>query len=112
MVLKARFFSKESFSVTFSTTLDQEDQNLTFTFQEDKTILTGDESKVWNEISIFDFGKLNDFEIEFSNNSIEFKNHAKGSISVDGTFEQYNFIGFYSEKLTTWVVSESKIVES
>ena len=114
MVLKARFFSKESFSVTFSTTLDQEDQNLTFTFQEDKTILTGDESKVWNEISIFDFGKLNDFEIEFSNNSIEFKNHAKGSrsISIDGTFEHYNFIGFYSEKLTTWVVSESKIVES
>ena len=107
-----RVFSKDSFNITFSNTRAQDDQQLTFNFQHNRTSLTGTQSKVWDEISIFDFGKLNDFEIEFSNNSIEFKNHAKGSISVDGTFEQYNFIGFYSEKLTTWVVSESKIVES
>ena len=110
MVLKARFFSKESFSVTFSTTLNQEDQKLTFIFQEDKTILTGNESKVWDEISIFDFGKLNDFEIGFSNNSIVFRNHEKGSasIAIDGMFEQFKFIGFYSEKSTSWVVPQSR----
>ena len=64
-------------------------------------------------MSIFKFGKLNDFEIEISNNSIKFRNPEKGSgsIAVDGTFQQFRFIGFYSEKLTTWGVSESKIVD-
>ena len=113
MVLRARVFSKESFSITFSTTRDQDDQDLTFTFEENKTILTGNQSNIWEERSIFEFGKLNNFEIEFSNNSIVFKNPEKssGSIAVDGTFQQFKFIGFYSEKLTTWGVSESKIAD-
>ena len=113
MVLTARVFSKESFSITFSSTRAQDDQELTFTFEQWKTTLTGNQSKVWEEMSIFEFGKLNDFEIEFSNNSIKFRNPEKGSgsIAVDGTFQQFRFIGFYSEKLTTWGVSESKIVD-
>ena len=112
-VLKSRVFSKESFSLKFSTTGDQDDQGLTFTFEETKTTLTGNQSKVWEEKSIFEFGKLNDFEIEFSNNSIVFKNPEKssGSIAVVGTFQQFRFIGFYSEKLTTWGVSQSKIID-
>ena len=110
MVLKARVFSKESFSITFSTTRDQED--LTFSFQQDRTTLTGNQSKVWEEKSIFEFGKLNDFVIEFSNNSIIFNNKKfSSSIAIDGIFKNFKFIGFYSEKLTTWIVPQSKIVK-
>ena len=114
MVLRSRVFSKESFSITFSTTGDQDDdEHLAFSFQQDRTTLTGNQSKVWEEKSIFEFGKLNDFGIEFSNNSIVFKNDKKGSgsIAIDGTFHQFKFIEFYSEKLTTWIVSQSKIVK-
>ena len=109
----SRVFAKESFSITFSTTRAQDDQTLTFSFQQDKTILTGNQTKVWKGKSIFEFGKLNDFKIEFSNNSIVFENLKKGSgsIAIDGMFEQFYFIGFSSEKLTTWVVSESKNVD-
>ena len=62
-------------------------------------------------ISIFEFGKLNNFEIEFSNHSIGFKNTKKGfgSIAISGIFQDFKFIGFYSEKLSTWIVSQSKI---
>ena len=112
MVLRGRVFSKESFSITFSTTRDQDDQDLTFSFEKTKTTLTGNQSKVWEERSIFEFGKLNNFKIEFSNNSIVFKNNKKGSgsIAINGTFLQFKFIGFYSEKLCTWIVSQSKII--
>ena len=113
MVLTARVFSKESFSITFSTTRDQDDQDLTFRFEENKTTLTGNQSNIWEERSIFEFGKLNNFEIEFSNNSIVFINTKKGSGSIainNGAFLQFKFIGFYSEKLSTWIVSQSKII--
>ena len=105
-----RVFSKDSFNITFSNTRAQDDQQLTFNFQHNRTSLTGTQSKVWDEISIFDFGKLNDFEIGFSNNSIVFRNHEKGSasIAIDGMFEQFKFIGFYSEKSTSWVVPQSR----
>ena len=113
IVLMVRVFSREPFSITFSTTRGQDDQHLTFSFQQNRTILTGNQSKVWEERSIIEFGKLNDFEIEFSNNSIVFRNPEKSSgwIRVVGTFQQFKFIGFYSEKLTTWGVSQSKIVD-
>ena len=108
----SRVFAKESFSITFSTTRDQDDQNLTFSFQQDRTILSGSQNKVWEENSIFKFGKLNDIVIEFSNNSIIFSNKKFfGSIGIDGIFEDFKFIGFYSEKLSTWIVPQSKIVK-
>ena len=112
-VLMSRVFSKESFSITFSTNRAQDDLHLTFSFQQDRTTLTGSQTKVWKEKSIFEFGKLNDFMIEVSSNSIVFKNNQKGSgsITVDGTFQLLKFIGFYSEKLSTWIVSQSKIVD-
>ena len=111
-VLMSRVFAKESFSITFSTTRSQDDQNLTFSFQQDKTILSGSQNKVWEENSIFEFGKLNDFVIEFSSNSIIFSNKkVSGSISIDGIFKNFKFIGFYSEKLSTWIVPQSKIVK-
>ena len=108
----SRVFAKESFSITFSTTRAQDDQNLTFSFQQNRTILSGSQNEVWEENSIFEFGKLNDFVIEFSNNSIIFNNKKfSGSIAIDGIFKNFKFIGFYSEKLTTWIVPQSKIVK-
>ena len=115
MVLSSRVFSQESFSVTFSTTRTQDDKNLTFNFEQNRTSLSGYQSKVWEEKSIFEFGKLNEFEIEFSNKSIifniihQFNKEVSGSIAIDGFFEKFNFIGFYSEKLTTWIVPQSKM---
>ena len=105
-----RVFSKDSFNITLSNTKAQDDQQMTFNFQQNRTVLTGYQRKVWEEKSIFNFGKLNDFEIEISNNSIVFKNHENDSASIviDGIFEQFKFIGFYSEKFTSWVVPQSK----
>ena len=110
-VLMTRVFSKESFSLTFSTTAAQDNETLAFTFQEDKTTLTGSQDRIWDEMSIFEFGKLNEIQIDFSNNSIVIRNTKKGSgsIAITGTFLQYKFIGFYSEKLSSWIVPQSKI---
>ena len=107
-VLMSRVFSKESFSITFSTNRAQDDLHLTFSFQQDRTTLTGSQTKVWKEKSIFEFGKLNDFEIEFNNKFIIFNNE-NASITINGIFENLKFIGFYSEKPTSWIVSQSKI---
>ena len=95
-VLMVRVFSKESFSLTFSTTAAQDNETLDFTFQEDKTTLTGSQDRIWDEMSIVEFGKLNEIQIDFSNNSIVIRNTKKGSgsIAVTGTFLQYKFIGF------------------
>ena len=110
-VLESRVFSQESFNVTFSATRSQDDQTLTFSFQQNSTILSGSQNKVWEEKSIFEFGKLNDLLIEFSNNSITFINKkGMGSISIDGIFGNFRFIGFYSEKPTSWVIAQSKII--
>ena len=113
MVLRSRVFSKESFCITFSTTGDQDDdEHLAFSFQQDRTTLTGNQSKVWEEKSIFEFGKLNDFEIEFKNKSIIFINKkASASIAIDGNFDKFKFIGFYSVKPSSWIVPQSKIVK-
>ena len=108
MVLKSRVFSREPFNITFSSTRAQDDQQLTFSFQPNRTILSGNQIKVWEEQSIFEFGKLNDFEIEFNKKSIIFINK-NASITINGIFENFKFIGFYSEKPTSWIVSQSKI---
>ena len=103
-----RVFSKVAFSITFSNTRAQDDQTLEFSFQPHKTSLTGIQEEIWNEKSIFEFGKLNEFTIDFSNNSIVMNNEKLSrSIDIQGTFEKLIFVGFYSEELTTWIVEQS-----
>ena len=105
---QGRVFPKDVFTVTFSNTRAQDDLVLVFTFSQSETTASGSESQTWNEPSIFEFGSLNDFFIAFSNNSIIFTSQPLGSsITITGIFEEFRFIGFHSESLTTWVLIES-----
>ena len=106
-----RVFSKEWFGITFSNTRAQDDETLAFKFEQDRTTLTGSQDKIWDEPSIFEFGKLNEFTIDFSNNSILFTNKKLfRSLVLHGMFEHFIFVGFSSESLATWIVLQSMIL--
>ena len=107
--IKFRVFPTSPINITFSNARNISNHTVTFELSASATKLIVNETSIEiystpNHVGV-KFGKLNDYNIQFTTTNILFN----GKISARGHFQELRFIRFASVGHVSWTVEESKL---